>query len=67
MKVTEMNEHEDGSATIVLDLTESEKEILILNGIKHAFLASLENLKTWIPEEQKDLHDNAKEDLERNA
>jgi hypothetical protein len=67
MKVTEMNEHEDGSATIVLDLTESEKEILILNGIKHAFLASLENLKEWIPEEQKDLHDNAKEDLERNA
>jgi hypothetical protein len=67
MKVSEMKEHDDGSATIVLDLTESEKEILILNGIKHAFLASLENLKEWIPEEQKELYGDAKKDLEQNA
>jgi hypothetical protein len=49
MKIEEFIENEDGSATIKLDLTEDEKELLILNGIKHAFLASIEGLKEWVP------------------
>jgi hypothetical protein len=49
MKIEEFIENEDGSATIKLDLTEDEKELLILNGIKHAFLASLKGLEGWVP------------------
>jgi len=49
MKIEEFIENEDGSATIKLDLTEDEKELLILNGIKHAILAGLRGIEEWVP------------------
>lgn len=47
MEVQEVSEHEDGSATFTFILTKEEKELLLINGIRAAIIAGIEQGKEW--------------------
>jgi hypothetical protein len=47
MEVQEVCEHEDGAATFTFKLTEVEKKMLLINGIRAAIMAGIEYGKEW--------------------
>jgi len=47
MDVKLVKEHEDGSATFTFNLTPIEAEMLLINGIRAALLAGIEQGKEW--------------------
>jgi hypothetical protein len=50
MKIENFIENEDGSATITFDLTDEEKELFLINGIRAAILDGLKATKGWVEE-----------------
>jgi hypothetical protein len=50
MKIENFIENEDGSATITFDLTDEEKELFLINGLRAAILDGLKATKGWVEE-----------------
>jgi hypothetical protein len=50
MQVISFKENEDGSAIVTFDLTDEEKELFLINGIRAAILDGLKATKGWVPE-----------------
>jgi hypothetical protein len=49
MQVLSFKENEDGSATITFDLTDEEKELFLVNGIRAALLEGIKEATGWVP------------------
>jgi len=50
MEVKLIKENEDGSAVFEFNMSEKEKEMLLINGIRTALLAGIEDSKEWHPD-----------------
>jgi hypothetical protein len=55
MEVSQLYEHDDGSATVVFELTKEESGLMLVNGVRAAIMDGLKQGEKWSDKGKSDL------------
>lgn len=47
-----LREHEDGSATYIFHLSPEQTQLFLINGVRAALIAGIEEAKKWKPQDE---------------